>query len=162
MSVVWGVAKILTYSKRWYLVHLLGGKCVDCPEENFYELELDHTYDDGDGERAYYTRMIQHYLDNPGLAKKRLAVRCKECHEKRHSFVPVETKMTQMKKFWILLEPIKQLQTVHPDGIPKKLVIDTMMYGYFRYSEEQADNHLSLLLRHASIYESKEGRYLVV
>jgi hypothetical protein len=30
------------YSKRWELIHILGGKCVDCNNENFYDWELDN------------------------------------------------------------------------------------------------------------------------
>ncbi len=74
----------MPYSKRWELVHLLGGKCVDCENENFYDLEIDHINNDGDGERKYYTLSEKNYLDNPKKAKDRLAVRCKKCHEKRH------------------------------------------------------------------------------
>lgn len=74
----------MPYSKRWELVHLLGGKCVDCGNENFYDLEIDHINDDGDGERKYYTISWQKYLNQPNRAKKRLRVRCKGCHEKRH------------------------------------------------------------------------------
>ena len=75
----------MPYSKRWELVHLLGGKCVDCGNENFYDLEIDHINNDGDGERKYYTLSEKNYLANPSKAKERLAVRCKICHEKRHS-----------------------------------------------------------------------------
>lgn len=74
----------MPYSKRWELIHLLGGKCFDCGNGNFYELEIDHINNDGDGERKYYTQSEKNYLDNPRKAKERLAVRCKICHEKRH------------------------------------------------------------------------------
>lgn len=59
----------MPYSKRWELVHLLGGKCVDCGNENFYDLEIDHIHNDGDGERKYYTLSEKNYLDNPRKAK---------------------------------------------------------------------------------------------
>jgi len=73
------------YSKRWELVLLLGGKCVDCGNENFYDLEIDHIFNDGDGERKYYTLSEKNYLANPKKARERLTVRCKICHVKRHN-----------------------------------------------------------------------------
>ena len=72
------------YSKRWELVHILGGKCVDCGNGNFYDLEIDHIYNDGDGDRKYYTIPLKKYINNPKRAKERLQVRCKQCHENRH------------------------------------------------------------------------------
>ena len=74
----------LSYSKRWNLVHLLGGKCVDCSNENFYDLEIDHIKNDGDGERKYYSSLDKKHLQNPIRAKQMLELRCKKCHEKRH------------------------------------------------------------------------------
>ena len=45
------------YSKRWEFVHHLGGKCVSCDDENFYNLEVDHIHNDGDNERKFYTNI---------------------------------------------------------------------------------------------------------
>ena len=79
----------LSYSKRWNLVHLLGGKCVDCSHENFSELEIDHIKNDGDGERKYYSSLDKKHLLNPNRAKEMLEIRCKKCHEKRHHPQPI-------------------------------------------------------------------------
>jgi len=75
------------YSKRWYLIHLLGGKCVGCNDENFYKLEIDHKYGDGNGERKYHTYADKRYLSNPSRAKQRLQILCKKCHEEKHHLI---------------------------------------------------------------------------
>ena len=59
----------MTYTKRWELIHLLGGKCMNCGNENFYDLEVHHKFDDGDGDRAFYKDVIGHYLSKPIRAK---------------------------------------------------------------------------------------------
>lgn len=72
------------FSKRWYLIHLLGARCVSCYNENLYDLEIDHIHNDGDVERYYHTNMIKTWLQNPNRAKSRLQILCKKCHERKH------------------------------------------------------------------------------
>jgi len=75
----------MTYTKRWELIHYLGGRCVKCGNENLYDLEIDHKFNDGDGERALYKDLVGHYLKKLDRAKQRLQLLCKVCHEAKHS-----------------------------------------------------------------------------
>lgn len=71
----------MKFSNRFELIHLLGGKCSRCPQENMSELEVDHIYNDGDLDRANFNNVYKKWLGMPELAKKRLQVLCKECHD---------------------------------------------------------------------------------
>ena len=154
------------YSKRWELIHILGGKCVDCNNENFYDLELDHINDDGDGERRYYTKTDAHYISNPQRARERLAVRCKDCHEKRHHPPFVET--DEMKRVVLFnqmidlhIQIIKSIEGTDRKPIPEKTLIEEMRCGQ-KISEERVRKMIGFMLRRADIYESKIGCYNTV
>ncbi len=66
------------------MIHLLGGRCVACGDENFYELEIDHIFNDGNDERKYYTIPEKNYIKNPKKSKNRLQVLCKKHHDEKH------------------------------------------------------------------------------
>jgi len=65
-------------------MHVLGGKCIVCNDENFNSLEIDHIYGDGNNERQFYTHLNQKYLNNPVKSKQRLQLLCKKHHEEKH------------------------------------------------------------------------------
>lgn len=73
----------MKFSNRFELIHLLGGKCSNCPQENMSELEVDHIYNDGDLDRASFNNVYKKWLGMPELAKKRLQVLCKSCHDEK-------------------------------------------------------------------------------
>ena len=145
----------MTYTKRWELVILLGGKCVNCGNGNFYDLEVDHKFDDGDGDRAVYKDVIGHYLSRPTRAKMRLQILCKKCHEEKHHpiFYPPDFEVKQNK----VLEAVRELQ-----GEPKEPVYIHTLIAELGQDDNQAWQQNWFLeikkqLREAYIYESKPG-----
>jgi len=152
----------MTYTKRWELVHVLGGKCIDCAEENFYLLEIDHIYNDGDGERQFYNGFEKRYVSNPVRAKQRLVIRCKKCHETRHT-VPKQKTQREIRvgRMRMTVELMKNLQKCHIEGIPEDLLVKELcLLGSFDPNE--ARNTVRLMLREACIFESQVGAYLLV
>jgi hypothetical protein len=211
----------MPYSKRWYLVHLLGGKCVDCGEENFAELDIDHIFDDGDLDRKYYSNLVQRYLKNPKRAKERLQVRCKSCHKTRHYGTPLsesipnkfevgvfpgrngkiighgtmlgddpqiiicEMKDTtpirvidvvdvqnydvpmsaldrkreeKLKKLRLFMDVLEMLESPNKIPVGESILVQNLM-NTNEFTEEEARSRIRLMLREASIYESRPGHY---
>ena len=145
----------MTYTKRWELIHLLGGKCVDCGNENFYDLEIDHKFDDGDGDRAIYKDVVGHYLSRPTRAKMRLQVLCKKCHEEKHHpiFFPPDFVIQQNK----VLEAVRILE-----GEPRKPVFIHNLIAELGGEDNEEwqqkwHQEIKIQLRKANIYESKPG-----
>jgi len=151
----------LSYTKRWYLVHLLGGGCAECGNQNFYELEIDHKYNDGDGERKYYTDIIGHYYSNSLRAKQRLQVLCRKCHDIKDTgpMVPLdkkhEEKQHKIRYFMATLKdhegPAKRPVSEHA------IIVALIRYGKFTLDESK--QYIRVMLREAAIYESKPGHY---
>jgi len=151
----------LGYSKRWYLLHLLGGKCFDCGNENFYELEIDHIFDDGDGERKYYTKTETHYLNNPNRARQRLQLLCKKCHEKKHIILPDSWVFPQSdphRKLKIFMGVLQELEGITILPVQEVKLVQTLVRNE-NFTENEARNFIRRMLREASIYESKIGCY---
>jgi len=151
----------MAYSKRWELVHLLGGKCVDCGNENFYDLELDHINNDGDGERDYYTHIIRRYIHNPERAKQRLAVRCKTCHEKRHHPSLISINDQRIQNITLCYQTLKTLEGSDKTPITEFFLTETsLLKNILSYDEIKMT--FRRLLREASIYQSRPGCYNTV
>jgi len=151
----------MTYTKRWELIHLLGAKCVDCGNENFYDLEVDHKFDDGDGDRAIYKDVVGHYLSRPTRAKMRLQILCKKCHEEKHHppFIPedFEPEIGHLPIHQKVLEELKEME-----GEPKKPVLIQSLIANLGIEDNEKwqydwDKKIRMLLREAYIYESKPG-----
>ncbi len=151
----------MPYSNRWELIHLLGGKCVDCAEENFYLLEIDHINNDGDGERQFYTNTEKRYISNPIRAKQRLAIRCKKCHEIRHTVPKIDRRAESLSKLRLFIDILKKGEVIYSDGVPKESLIKEMVQTML-FTEVEALQMIHRMAREASIYESKTGAYLHV
>jgi hypothetical protein len=146
---------------------MLGGKCRHCGNENFYELEIDHKYNDGDGERKIYTRTETRYLNNPVRAKQRLQVLCKTCHEDKHynQDHPIAPKIighlhTNVAKSQLFMDCLKELEgsTRHP--VKEDVLIERLAEtGQFQDEYNTPKQYIIKLLREASIYESLPGSY---
>jgi hypothetical protein len=150
----------MAYTKRWNLVHLLGGKCRDCGEENFSVLEIDHIYNDGDTDRKYYSCLDKRYLSNPKRAKERLQILCKQCHENKHHPVIEDYKpFTTSGKMKILYKSIKMLEGTNQNPVSRQRLVRLMMDNYDPLETEKL---IRLLQRDASIYESQTGCYNTV
>jgi len=155
----------MTYTKRWELIHLLGSKCVDCGNENFYDLEIDHIFDDGDGDRAIYKDVVGHYLSRPTRAKMRLQILCKKCHEEKHHppFIPEdfepEIPVGHLPAYSIILEEVKKLEGERENRKP--VFIQSLIANLGTEDNEKWqydwDKKIRMLLREAIIYESKPG-----
>jgi len=153
----------MPYNKRWYLVHLLGGGCAECGNQNFYDLEIDHKFNDGDGERKYYTYLDSHYVQNPIRAKQRLQVLCQSCHKAKHAaleeFAPMLTQhQDNLNKMQIFMDILKTLEG------PLKLPVRETTFAYAlvtndTFTNDEVRQYIRRMLREASIYESKPGHY---
>lgn len=133
---------------------MLGGKCVDCKDENFYSLEIDHINNDGDGERKFYNNIDKKYLNNTIRAKQRLEVRCKKCHEKRHHpFTPEKISLCKL-----FINTIRDLEGDSHIPVPEIKLIRALHYTE-EFDLDSARNYIRRMLREASIYESKIGHY---
>lgn len=81
-SMVSGVEEILTDSKRWELIQILGGlSCKNCGITDKRILEIDHIYGNGKTMPIVKAEVIDTYLNNPELAKHQLQVLCRNCHK---------------------------------------------------------------------------------
>lgn len=145
------------YNKRWELVHLLGGKCRDCNNENFYDLEVHHRYNDGDGERKYYNRTDQKYLNQPERAKERLEVLCKQCHENAHHPKIIYDVPKTVSKIRVFMDVLRSLEGSHKNPVRQDTVILTLLRKDFTHDE--AKKYIKIMLNNASIYESKILHY---
>ena len=145
------------YSTRWNLVHLLGGKCRDCNNENFYDLEVHHRYNDGNGERKYYTKSDQKYLNQPERAKERLEVLCKQCHENAHHSKITHDIPEIVSKPRIFMDVLRSLEGEYKKPIREDTIILTLLRKDF--SHDEAKNYIKRMLRDASIYESRIMHY---
>ncbi len=150
----------MTYTKRWELVLILGGKCSDCEDENFYNLEIDHINNDGDGDRKYYTRLDQKYTSNPVRARQRLQILCKKCHEKKHTFVyePDTYIKPEIGNMRIFMEILKDLEGNSRIPVSEDILV-TSIVETTRFDSHTARMYIRRLLREASIYESRIGSY---
>ena len=153
----------MPYSKRWNLIHLLGGKCRDCNEENFGLLEIHHRFNDGDIDRKYYTQLNQKYLNQPQRAKERLEVLCKNCHEKSHHssmYIPTQ-RDNKIEEF---IQCLKSLEGDNKVPISEQFLIESLFKtGSFgsdtNFIENLPRTYIRKMLRDASIYESKPNHY---
>ena len=148
------------YSTRWNLVHLLGGKCRDCNNENFYELEVHHRYNDGDGERKYYIRSDQKYLNQPQRAIERLEVLCKQCHENAHHPKIIYEIPKTISKTRIFIDTIKTLEGEFKKPIREDTIILTLLGKDF--SHDEVKKYIKRMLSDATIYESRIMHYNTV
>ena len=149
------------YSKRWELVHILGGECTHCGNQNFYDLEIDHIHDDGDGERRYYTNFAKRYTQNPNRAKQRLQILCKKCHERKGipTSTPKPANIYEIRS-QTFMDIVKELEGEHRTPIPHQKLVDKIV----RWTDNQLKAEAIIMrhLREASIYESKVGHYSTV
>lgn len=148
----------MTYTKRWELIHHLGGKCINCGNENFFDLEIDHKFNDGEGDRALYKDVVGHYLSRITRAKERLQILCKKCHEEKHHPIIVipEISQKQQEQNHVLFT-IKKLE----GEFRKPVEINTLIAELGGDDNEawqiKWNNEIRKLLREAEIYESKPG-----
>jgi hypothetical protein len=111
----------MKFSTRFELIHLLGGKCLRCPQENMSELEIDHVYNDGDADRANHKEPYKRWLQMPILAKKRLQVLCKSCHVDKHNgFDSLEEKQQYDNNKEIYSKKVLQIKS------EKDFVVETL------------------------------------
>lgn len=153
----------MAYSKRWELIHILGGKCKKCGEENFKELEIDHIHNDGDLERLYYTRMDERYISNHMRARQRLQILCKKCHDIKHKPThtsPTEIKRRNMELFLLTLKELEHGNDMVP--VPDSILIEHLIPKLTVNNEDEARQYIRLMLRQASIYESIPEHYNTV
>lgn len=151
------------YSKRWELVHLLGGRCVECGEENFGVLEIDHKFNDGDIERLYYTKSEKRYLNNPVRAKQRLQILCKKCHESKHHGVDeseISSSQKRHEKMVNFMSVVKSLEGVNRKPVKETdIVTELVKIGF---GADEAIQYIRRMLRECSIYESVREGYNTV
>lgn len=150
------------YSKRWELIHILGGGCAECGNQNFYELEIDHKYNDGDGERVYYTNFEVRYTNNPKRARQRLQILCKECHNDKHTPIPKPTQAQKNREIIrLFIDTLKSLETTNCVPVPQEILCKSFA-DKASVDIDYAYNYLRIMLRQATIYESKPEHYNTV
>ena len=150
---------------RFDLIHLLGGKCVKCNNENMYELEVDHINNDGDGDRRFYTEPYKKWLGRPELAKKRLQVLCKSCHEDKHRLAneqPLFEVPVFFKELGFVVQTMKELEGEEKKEVSVHKLI-AMLSGK-EYSDLQYSvyNLVKRAQMEGMIYESSPRHYRVV
>jgi len=148
------------YSKHWELLHILGGECIKCNNANFYELEVDHINNDGNGERTFYTNLDARYVNNPKRAMQRLQILCKICHNEKHKpIAKIDHKRRNMDLFMLTL---KEMEGIHMNPVPEFMLCDNIRSILAFDNNDEARNYIRLMLRQASIYESKPEHYNTV
>ena len=147
----------MAYSKRWELMHILGGGCVQCGNQNFGELEIDHKYNDEHVDRDLYTNLEARYVANPRRARERLQLLCKPCHKQKHS-APVKPRDVKHNKMRILMATLTE-QEGHLRLPVKEQTLIQILVEEHNFENREARDYIRLMLREASIYESIPGGY---
>lgn len=165
-------------TNRFKLLQLLGGRCRSCPENRPQKLNIDHIHNDGEEERATYgnsEKIWAYYLQNELLAFKRLQPLCNECHREKDEKMtfeddevdlntlqgPPEVIVSKMQVFMDVLKD-EELSGEQPQfgkkPVEERKFVQSLI-NTEKFTEEEARLYIRIMLREASIYESRPGHF---
>lgn len=150
----------MPYTKRWELMHMLGGGCAECGNQNCYDLEIDHIHNDGHGDRDFYANLETRYVQNPKRAKQRLQLLCKICHRQKHC-KPHKAGDYRKKRMMFFMDTLRFLETVEKQPVSETRLVSNLKLSSL-FNQYDTSQYIRLMLRQASIYESKRGHYNTV